>query len=89
MQSTRAGFMAGFIKNWVRKKRRDRAQCRLVEKILAPAGTASGYIQLAAGHDGDMENERCDELARNCAARKDLPADSGYERSSGPSLFDG
>jgi ribonuclease HI len=31
------------------------------------------------GHAGNAENERCDELATQMAARDDLPPDEGYE----------
>lgn len=30
------------------------------------------------GHAGHAENNRCDELARNCAHRSDLPQDPGF-----------
>ena len=30
------------------------------------------------GHAGHPENERCDELARQCAAGRDLPPDEGF-----------
>ena len=34
------------------------------------------------GHDGNIENERCDELARAAAAAENLEVDKGYEKSS-------
>ena len=43
--------MAGFIKNWVRKNGETVPNADLWKRFLAPAGTASGYIQLAAGHE--------------------------------------
>ena len=76
-------------KNWVRKHGETVPNADLWKKILALLARHQVTFNWLRGHDGDMENERCDELARNCAARKDLPADPGYERSSGPSLFDG
>jgi ribonuclease HI len=33
------------------------------------------------GHAGNIENERCDQLAVEAAARVNLPADQGYEAS--------
>jgi ribonuclease HI len=39
-------------------------------------------FQWVRGHDGNVENERCDELARAAAAAENLPADSYYEKSS-------
>lgn len=33
------------------------------------------------GHDGNPENERCDELSTLAARQKDLPIDEGYERT--------
>jgi ribonuclease HI len=45
------------------------------------------------GHDGNAENERCDQLAVAAASAKELPPDEGYEKkqdeaASQPSLFD-
>jgi ribonuclease HI len=41
------------------------------------------------GHAGNKYNERCDLLSRRAAARKDLPADPGYENPPKPaSLFE-
>ena len=34
------------------------------------------------GHDGDLENERCDALANDAATRQNLPVDSGYVAAS-------
>ena len=34
------------------------------------------------GHAGDVENERCDQLAVQAASEKELPADEGYESPS-------
>lgn len=84
------GWIYGWLhKNWVRKNGETVPNADLWKKILALLARHQVTFNWLRGHDGDMENERCDELARNCAARKDLPADPGYERSSGPSLFEG
>jgi ribonuclease HI len=37
------------------------------------------------GHAGNIENERCDQLAVEAAAGVNLPADQGYEASIGKS----
>ncbi len=37
-------------------------------------------FQWVKGHAGHAENERCDELARQEAAKSDLPLDSGYKQ---------
>lgn len=40
------------------------------------------------GHDGHVENERCDELAVEAAAARDLPIDLGYEQPPLPPHVD-
>lgn len=84
------GWIYGWLrKNWLRKNGEAVPNADLWRKILVLLARHQVIFNWVRGHDGDTENERCDELARNYAARKDLPADPGYERITGPSLFDG
>lgn len=84
------GWIYGWLhKHWLRKNGKAVPNADLWKKLLALLARHQVKFNWLRGHDGDTENERCDELARKYAARKDLPADPGYENVSGSSLFDG
>jgi len=72
---------------------RSRGWNRKVDNELVPALNADLWARLldlcewhrvrflwVRGHDGNIENERCDELARAAATSENLPADAFYER---------
>ncbi len=74
---------------------RSRGWNRKVEGELVPALNSDLWARLldlcewhrvqfrwVRGHDGNVENERCDELARAAAASDDLQPDTGYEKGS-------
>lgn len=75
-------------KNWLRKNGDPVPNADLWKKVLPLLARHEVAFTWLRGHDGDTENERCDELAREYAARKDLPPDPGYEKSPGASLLD-
>ncbi len=79
-------------KGWARRWRsrgwmRDRAHRALNEdlweELLCLLDRRRVVFRWVRGHAGDPENERCDELAREAARRRDLPADAVYERLMG------
>jgi len=78
----------GWAQTW-----RSRGWNRKVEGELVPALNSDLWARLldlcewhrvqfrwVRGHDGNVENERCDELARAAAASDDLQPDTGYEK---------
>ena len=80
----------GWAETW-----RSRGWNRKVEGELVPALNADLWARMldlcewhrvkfrwVRGHDGNIENERCDELARAAAASENLEVDSCYENGS-------
>jgi ribonuclease HI len=80
----------GWAETW-----RSRGWNRKVEGELVPASNADLWARMldlcewhrvkfrwVRGHDGNIENERCDELARAAAASDNLQPDAFYEKSS-------
>jgi ribonuclease HI len=74
---------------------RSRGWNRKVEGELVPALNSDLWARMldlcewhrvqfrwVRGHDGNVENERCDELARAAAASDNLQVDTGYEKGS-------
>ena len=51
----------------------------LWEQLMAAREPHEVRFFKVRGHAGNMENERCDLLAREAAELRDLPEDSGYE----------
>ena len=50
----------------------------LWERLLSACSRHEVRFQWVKGHAGDVENERCDELANAAALDRELPPDSGY-----------
>lgn len=76
----------GWIWNWKRrgwkKKNNDPVpNSDLCMRLLALLKVHQLEFIWLRGHAGHPENERCDELARTCASRPDLPIDENYENS--------
>jgi len=74
-------------KGWARKWRRngwrkpDKQMAMnpdLWERLLDLCDLHDVRFVWVRGHNGDVENERCDALANRESARKDLPPDTGY-----------
>jgi ribonuclease HI len=76
--------------NW-----RKRGWNRVQNGVLVPAANPDLWAQMldlcekhrvdfrwVRGHDGNVENERCDELARVAAAGPNLGVDTGYENAN-------
>ncbi len=74
------GWLAGWIRNsWIKSDRKPVKNVDLWMKLVPLLKTHKVTFKWLRGHAGHAENERCDELARGYAARKDLPDDPGYE----------
>ncbi|HOO47541.1 MAG TPA: ribonuclease HI, partial [Deltaproteobacteria bacterium] len=54
--------------------------CDLWERLLELTDRHQVVFEWIKGHAGHEENERCDELARQASAEKDLPSDVNYEQ---------
>lgn len=67
-------------KNWIRKNNMPVPNADLWKKILTLLAAHKVTFKWLRGHDGDVENERCDELARGFATRDGLPPDIAYEQ---------
>ena len=73
----------GWLANWVKKSFKDKKNRDLWERYLKVAKKHEVKFHWVKGHAGHPENERCDELAVEAAAGKNLLIDSGYEASQG------
>jgi ribonuclease HI len=67
-------------RNWMRDKSHRAENPDLWAELLDLVEERRVRFHWVRGHAGNPENERCDELARSAAQRKDLPVDPGYER---------
>ncbi len=67
---------------WMRNKRERAVNPDLWGKLLELCETHEVEFRWVRGHAGDVENERCDQLAVEAAHLKDLPVDDGYETPS-------
>lgn len=78
--SIQKGWIFGWArKGWVREKGKQVPNKDLWLRLLPLLNKHKITFHWLRGHAGHPENERCDELARAFAARKDLPADEPYE----------
>ena len=66
---------------WMRNNRDKALNVDLWERLLELCERHKVKFVWVKGHDGNPENERCDELSTSAARLSDLPADEGYERS--------
>ena len=67
---------------WMRNKRERAVNPDLWSKLLDLCEIHEVEFRWVKGHAGDVENERCDQLAVEAAHRKDPPVDEGYETPS-------
>jgi len=67
---------------WMRNKRERAINPDLWGRLLDLCETHEVKFRWVRGHAGDVENERCDQLAVAAAHLKDLPVDDGYETPS-------
>lgn len=68
-------------KNWI-KKGKPVINTDLWKQLIEEAKKHNIEFIWVKAHDGILENERCDQLAKEAASFDDLPADIGYEKSN-------
>ena len=66
----------------MRNKREQAVNPDLWGRLLDQCNKHEVEFRWVRGHAGDLENERCDQLAVQAAHGKDLPLDDGYESPS-------
>ena len=69
--------------NWKRNKTDTAENSDLWSKLLDLCEKHDVSFRWVRGHDGNRENERCDQLAVEMTRRGDLPPDHGYNEKSG------
>ena len=69
---------------WKTRENRKVANIDLWKQLLEQNDKHSVAFEWIRGHQGNKENERCDELSTQMAAAEDLPADIGYENQFSP-----
>ncbi|MBI5651055.1 MAG: ribonuclease HI [Chloroflexi bacterium] len=80
----RDAMMNGWVKRWMKNGWRTRADTPVANmdlwlQLWDHAQKHNVKFEWVRGHAGNAENERCDQLATQMAARDDLPPDAGYE----------
>lgn len=90
------GIMKGWAKrwqlnNWMRDKNHSAENIDLWAALLDLTEMYDVRFEWVKGHAGNIENERCDELAKVFALQSDLPPDKAFEKGetkvSSPTLF--
>jgi len=66
--------------NWMRNADEPAENSDLWARLLDLCEQQDVEFQWVRGHNGDPENERCDELAVAMTQQKDLPPDHGYKK---------
>ena len=73
------GWAVKWRKNgWMRNKREAAVNPDLWQRLLDLLDRHATEFHWVRGHNGDPDNERCDQLATTAARQPDLPADPGY-----------
>jgi ribonuclease HI len=80
----RDAMMNGWLTRWLKNGWRTRegtpvANVDLWTRLWEQTQKHDVKFEWVRGHAGNAENERCDELATQMAARDDLPPDEEYE----------
>ncbi len=68
--------------NWMRNRTDPAVNADLWEALLNQCERHQVRFVWVRGHAGNIENERCDELALEAASNDDLTIDGGYEEDS-------
>lgn len=74
----------GWLENWnrlqfVRRNKQPVPNADLWRRLMPLLGKHTIKFIWVRGHAGNPDNERCDQLARACAAQPGLPPDMTYE----------
>ncbi len=77
----------GWLTNWIKRNwiKSDKAEVKNIDLWQQLSGLCKKHeisFVWIKGHDGNKENERCDQLAVEAANRNDLPPDILYEQRS-------
>lgn len=70
-------------RNWIKADKKPVLNVDLWKKLLLLLSRHNVQMEWLRGHNGHQENERCDQLARTCAQKNDLPADVIFEENKG------
>jgi len=74
-------------KNWMRTRKEMAENSDLWAQLLDLCDQHDVQFRWVKGHAGNIENERCDQLAMAAAQQQNLPPDTGYEtRISKPNI---
>ena len=68
------------LNNWMRTRTEKAINADLWEQLLELCSEHRVQFRWVRGHDGNVENERCDRLAVAAASLPNLVPDEGYER---------
>ncbi|MCF6359863.1 MAG: ribonuclease HI [Cyclobacteriaceae bacterium] len=73
----------GWLKGWVKKNFKDKKNVDLWKRFLPLQKKFNLTFKWVKGHAGNIENERCDELAVEAAKGSTLLIDRGFEHGKG------
>ena len=65
--------------DWMRNKKEQAVNPDLWARLIDLCDKYEVNFRWVRGHAGDLENERCDQLAVEAAHQTNLPVDEGYE----------
>lgn len=77
----------GWLTSWIKKGFKGKKNADLWMKYANLAKKQNVKFQWVKGHDGNVENERCDRLAVAAAEGANLKVDQGYEQENKSGLF--
>lgn len=77
----------GWIWGWQKKGFKDKKNPDLWKEYIPLHTRFKPRFQWVRGHDGNLENERCDQLAVEAASGAGLKKDEGYEANRKQGLF--
>jgi ribonuclease HI len=79
VKAVEEGWARAWRRNhWIKKDKKPALNPDLWERLLELCERHAVKFVWVRGHDGDVENERCDVLATTAARLPGLPADPGY-----------
>ena len=78
----------GWVFGWQKKGFKGKKNIDLWKRFLVIYPKHNIKFHWVKGHDGNLYNERCDELAVEAAEGTDLLIDEGYEQTKETNLFD-
>jgi len=70
-------------KDWIKKGNKKVPNADLWDRMLQLCDQREVKLRWVKGHDSNVENERCDQLAESAARTPNLPVDIGYPNTEG------